>query len=99
MLSEKDVAQVKKRINLLSIRKWGLFFYYLLPFRRKIIQENIKIVFTNQLTLKEQKKLVILAYGHFISCIREIISSIFFCFKEEKKTNVLGKFRILQPIG
>lgn len=51
----------------------GRFLYQCLPYRRKIIHQNIQQVFSDVLTLSQQKKLAQLFYSHLATSLKEII--------------------------
>ena len=51
----------------------GKFFYYCLPFRRAIIEDNIKLILGGSLSPEEQVKFAQCVYGHFASFVKENI--------------------------
>ena len=60
-------------LSALPINCMGLFFYYCLPIRKKIILTNIDIVYKNTISLKDKKRLAISFYSHLATSIREFI--------------------------
>lgn len=82
---------VKEKISDLPISLIGKFFYYILPYRKKVIQKNVNLVFEDKLTLKEKQNLIKSFYSHLLKCIWEIIV---FRFKRsaslENKVHVKG---------
>lgn len=49
----------------------GYMFYYLIPIRKKIIQDNINLVFTHY-SLHEKKKLAQAFYSHLATTLKEV---------------------------
>ena len=53
---------------------FGRIIYYLLPYRRKVVQNNINQVYGNNLTLAEKKHLAQAFYSHLATFLQETIS-------------------------
>ena len=51
----------------------GRFIHALIPYRRKIIRQNIQRVFGDQLSSKDQIRLAKAFYSHLITCLKETI--------------------------
>lgn len=67
-----------KRFNLDYIRDLkpsfvGKFLYYCLPFRKKVILDNMETVYGELITEEERKKLAQAFYGHLATSIKENI--------------------------
>ena len=71
MILAEQLDQVKKRLARLKPNFAGLFFYYLLPLRRKVIRENLEIVFQDGLTSDEKEKLIKCYYSHLGLMLKE----------------------------
>ncbi len=61
-------------LSTLPINYIGLFFYYCMPFRKKIIQNNINIVYKNTISHNEKQRLIISFYSHIARSIKEFTS-------------------------
>ena len=64
-----------KKIDLgpLPITLMGFFFYYCAPFRKKVIQRNVDIVYKNTISPSHKKRLIVAFYSHFFKSIKELI--------------------------
>lgn len=63
--------QIRDYISNLQPGFWGKFFYYVLPFRKKIVLANMRQVFAGVLSQPEIKKLAQSFYRHFYLAILE----------------------------
>ncbi len=64
MIAEAQKQALKNYVAKLRPSKAGLFFYYCLPVRKKVVQSNIQRVFSNVLSPFEMQKLVKAFYSH-----------------------------------
>lgn len=62
---------LEKQINALPVSLAGKLFYYLLPYRRKVIQSNIDQVFADSLSSAAKLHLIKAYYSHLASSIKE----------------------------
>lgn len=93
-----------KRFNLDHIRQLkpstaGKFLYYCLPFRKKVILDNMRIVYGNMLNDDERKKLAQAFYGHLATSLKENFLMRF--WGEEKiknKATVIGEQHIAKVL-
>ncbi len=77
--------------NTLAISLMGVFFYYCLPFRKKVIQKNIDIVYKDMITHEHKKRLILAFYSHFARSVKELILLGWLGPKRlEKKITLLG---------
>lgn len=90
MISQDALEQVKNRISTLSPSAGAWLFYFFFPFRKKVIKKNINIVFSNQLSTAEKKKLVALAYQHLVSYIIGTVKSILPGKQKNSKVEIKG---------
>ena|SRR3990167_4403115 len=75
----------------------GRFIYYLLPYRRKVIKNNINQVYGNNLTSKEKTHLIKAFYSHLASFLKETISLRFISNKTlQNNVQVLGHEHVLK---
>lgn len=75
----------------------GQAIYYLMPYRRKVIQNNINQVYGNNLTLAEKKHLIKAFYSHLVTFIKETISLRFISNQTLKnKVKVEGHEKLLK---
>ena len=63
----------------------GKFAYYFLPYRKKVIKKNMKIVFKDTLSAKETKKFIQEVYAHYIRAVIMIFRTHFFYTNAIKK--------------
>lgn len=68
----------------------GYFLYYCLPIRRKIVRQNIDLVFQQTLSIKEKKRLALAFYAHLAKIIKEV----FFLLSFQSRTQLEGKIEI-----
>lgn len=64
---------IQQQLQTLTPSRAGQFLYYCLPFRRRVVLNNIQQVFSNQLSAAEQKKLAQCFYSHIATSIKENI--------------------------
>lgn len=66
-----NTRELKEYVKTLKTSVPGKFFFYCLPFRRKVVLENLRHVFSETLTPDEIKKLAIAFYSHMLKAVRE----------------------------
>ncbi len=72
-MDQTDILHIKNRINKLKPTTGGLFLYYFLPYRKKVILKNLDLIFGDNLNIEEKKKFVKLNYSHFTKFLYELI--------------------------
>lgn len=78
----------------------GKFFYYCLPFRKRIILNNMKTVFGDRLTSDEIKNLAQSFYGHIATSLKENILMRFLSEEQIKnKAKVVGEENIEKALA
>jgi KDO2-lipid IV(A) lauroyltransferase len=65
------VSELHKQIAKLPHSFAGKLFYWLLPYRRKIVNANIETVYGNQLTPALKKHLAVAFYSHLATSLKE----------------------------
>lgn len=99
MLSTEQVKYIKNRIASLKPTRGGKFFYNYLPFRKKIVLQNMRIVFGDVLTQDEIQKLAICFYSHIVKVFKEIILLRFMTREQiRKRTSVVGEQYLIDLI-
>lgn len=74
----------------------GKFLYYFLPYRRKIIMQNIEQVFANRISDKHKIKLAQAFYSHLAKSIKETFLIRFISDKKlQEKVDVIGHEHLL----
>ncbi len=87
---------IKNYIQQLKITFGGYFFNYILPYRKKVIQQNVDRVFKNTLTQAEKKKLILAFYSHLARSLAENIKMRFLSLEKIKqKAIVVGHEKVL----
>ncbi len=64
-------SDIEKNIQSLPVSLAGKFFYYILPYRRKVIQKNIDQVFADRLSDNAKSHLIKAYYSHLASSLKE----------------------------
>jgi KDO2-lipid IV(A) lauroyltransferase len=84
------------KINAARVTIPGKLAYYCIPYRKKIVMENIKTVFNHVLTHEEQQQLAKAFYSHLMTSIREMIQLRFLSEKQlSERVDVVGYERLL----
>ena len=86
------MTEEKKDLSDLRVSLMGLFFYYCMPFRKKVIENNITIVYKETISSQQKKRLVMAFYSHFATSIKELI--VLACLgnkRLEQKVELVGK--------
>ncbi|MEM9243329.1 MAG: lysophospholipid acyltransferase family protein [Pseudomonadota bacterium] len=94
----KEPALNSELAACINNKKWSLiggFFYYVIPYRKKVILENMHRVFKDSLTHRQIKKLSCLFYKHLFSAL---LDSLKIPFLSRKKIKQYGKIIGLQHI-
>lgn len=90
------MSEISDHIAQVSVSFWGRFLYYCLPYRRRIIRENISQVFAEQLSSKQQQRLAQAFYSHLASSIKETLLLRFMSEEKLKQcVEVKGHERLL----
>ncbi len=76
------VTDLKARVQAAPVTRMGKFIYHCLPYRKKVILNNIRLAFGNQLSESEQRHLAKAYYAHLATSIKEMLQ---FRFVSEKK--------------
>lgn len=72
-LSSEQISHLKRYVDSLQPTWAGKFFYYCLPFRKRVILENIRLVFADILTDAQITRLAQSFYSHLASSLAENI--------------------------
>lgn len=83
-LSQEAINHLQQRIRGLKPSLIGRICYYLIPYRRKIVLNNMKLVFGEVLSPAQIKKLAKCFYSHIMLCIWEML--VMRCISTEKFT-------------
>lgn len=67
------MINLAEQIQQLKITWAGLFLYWFLPYRYKVIQSNINQVYQDRLNIAQKKQLVKAFYSHLLTSIREAL--------------------------
>ena len=67
------MSNIKQQIAQLRISILGRIAYYLIPYRRKVLMDNIQQVFAQQLSKAESVLLAQAFYSHLLTTFKEII--------------------------
>lgn len=67
------MTETGETISRLPITRIGRFIYHVLPYRRRVIQENIDQVFGERLTAGQKKHLALAYYSHVAKSIKETL--------------------------
>ena len=85
-----------KPLDSLRVSLAGAFLYHCLPYRRKIVEQNINQVFGDALHLKEKKQLAKAFYSHLATSLKEMLAMRFMSeAKIKSKVEVRGHERLL----
>jgi KDO2-lipid IV(A) lauroyltransferase len=87
--------KIKNYVAHLKISLGGKILYYLLPYRKKIVLNNMQHVFQNVLSTEEIKKLAQGFYSHLAKLIRENIGMFFLPQRHLKKNIEINNLEIL----
>ncbi len=94
-----DRDALKSYIAQLKPTFWGRFFYYCIPFRKKIILQNIRRVFAKSLSQQEMEKLAKSFYSHLLTSLKENFAMRFMSLKQiAARASVLGHENVLDVI-
>lgn len=89
---------IEKEPSQLPVNLAGRFLYYCFPFRRKIVRQNIDLVFQKTLSRGEKKKLALAFYSHLAMIIKEVFFLLSFqsITRLERKVEIRGTEHLLQ---
>lgn len=76
------LTDIKKHIHQLRPTVAGLFFYHVLPYRKKVILSNMEQVFANHLNQNEIQKLAKAFYSHLAKSLKEMFLMRFMSLKK-----------------
>ena len=92
MITAEQQTQLKTYIKNLKPSVAGKFFYYCLPFRKKVVLQNMQNVLGNFLFPEEIKKLAQGFYSHIATSLKENIFLRFMSIKKIRaKAEILGE--------
>lgn len=98
-MSPEQIAHVKQYIANLKPTLIGKFFYYCIPFRKKVVLQNMQLVFGQYLSEKEIHKLAQGFYSHLARSIGENITLHFMSTENiRRRAIVMGEQYIIDPI-
>lgn len=97
ILAEEQKKTLKQYVEKLNPSLTGLFFYYCLPFRKKVVLSNIQQVFSNTLSDSEMKKLAKAFYSHVAQFLFENIQLRFLSKEQvQERVEVVGHEYLLE---
>lgn len=85
----KQTQAIKEHIKKLNPTKSGRFFYYLIPFRKKVVLKNMRQVFSKILSEQEIIKLSKLFYSHMATSLKENLLLRFTSLEKLKKSAIV----------
>jgi len=92
MFSPKDTKHIKDYVTSLEPTMPGLFFYYLLPVRKKVVLNNLKHVFDSVLSQADIQKVAKCFYGHMAKSLYENIQLKFMSNQQIKdRVEIIGE--------
>jgi KDO2-lipid IV(A) lauroyltransferase len=98
-MSPEQIVHVKHYIKNLKPSLCGKFFYYCIPFRKKVMLQNMHLVFGQHLSAKEIRKLAQGFYSHLARSISENIALHFMSEENiRQRAIVVGEENIIDPI-
>jgi KDO2-lipid IV(A) lauroyltransferase len=71
MIDSVQIEKLKNRLNTLRPTLAGKFFYYCVPFRKKVVLQNMQHVFNHALSEQEILKLAQCFYSHMATSLKE----------------------------
>ncbi len=91
-MRERLITQLKN----MPVSLMGTFIYHCIPYRRRVVTDNIKQVFDTLLTRPEQAHLAKAFYSHLVTSIKEMIHLRFLTEKQLcARVDVVGYERLL----
>lgn len=66
--------ELAQQISALPVSLAGRFIYYCLPYRRRVIQDNIHQVFQTKLSESLKRRLALAYYSHLVTSVKEAIA-------------------------
>lgn len=98
MMGMLAMPEIQKKFGQLPVNLLGRFLYYLFPIRRKIVRQNIELVFQKALSKGEKKHLALAFYSHLVMIIKEVF--LLFSFQSisqlERKVEIRGTEYLLR---
>lgn len=92
--------QLQAYVDQLSPTWFGKFMYYCFPFRKKIVLQNMRLVFNDALSTKDITKLAKSFYSHFVTAIRENLLLRFMSTQQIcNKVQVRGHEQVLNAVN
>lgn len=99
MLTTEQANKIKAHIVNLKPTRVGKFFYKYLPFRKKIVLQNMRIVFGDALNEGEIQKLALSFYSHIFTTVKENLMLRFMSREQiRKRALVLGENYLIDLI-
>jgi KDO2-lipid IV(A) lauroyltransferase len=94
-VNKKDI----EKISSLPVSLAGRFFYYILPYRRKVIKANIDQVYADNLSEKEKKQLILAYYSHLARSIKEAFQIRFMSAEKLQQSVEVKGYEYLQQVA
>ena len=90
------VSDLARKINNLPLTMAGKIIYHCIPYRRRVVMDNIAQVFGDALTTEQQAHLAKAFYSHLLTSIKEMIQLRFLSEKQLcDRVDVVGAERLL----
>lgn len=94
------MTDLSKQIKALSVTWVGRFFYYLLPYRKRLILANIDQVFADTLLPCEKARLAKAYYSHLLTSVKEALQLRFMSEQTlRQKVRVIGHEHMLAVVA
>lgn len=88
-LTEPQMTHLKRRLEWLKPSLAGRFFYYCIPFRKKVVLRNMQQVFAGALSEADIQKLAQCFYSHVAKSLKENLIMRFLTLKQIKAKAVV----------
>lgn len=99
MLADKEIEHLKSYIKKIKPTLGGKLLFHALPFRKKLVLHNLRLVFSNFLTEDERIKLAKGFYSHIFTTIKESILLRFMTTQQIKSRAVVIGEKYLAALG
>lgn len=93
-------TDIASQINQLKVSPAGRLLYALIPYRRKVVKDNIEHVFGRSLSAAQKMHLAKAFYSHLATCLKEMIQLRFMSDKKLcERVEVKGHERLLKIVA
>ncbi len=93
-------TDIASRVNQLKVSPAGRLLYALIPYRRKVVKDNIEHVFGASLSAAQKTHLAKAFYSHLATCLKEMIQLRFMSDRKlRERVEVKGHERLLNIVA